>query len=81
LLIRRAAWQPTQALLEATHQRGRNRDWAAAAGAFAKAMDLGPIKWEDKGNLIPALHSKAASVFALSGDTNHYATQPCVTNS
>lgn len=72
LLARRTAWQPTQALLEEAHQHGRNRDWAAAAGAFAKAMDQGPINWEDEGNLIPSLLTKAASVFALAGDTNHY---------
>ena len=73
LKARRAAWQSTQALLEAAHQRGRSRDWAKARELFARAMDQGPINWEEEGNLIPWLHLKAASVFALTGDTNRYA--------
>ncbi|MCP5527063.1 MAG: serine/threonine protein kinase [Verrucomicrobiales bacterium] len=74
LKARRTAWQPTQERLVQAHQCGRDRNWAAAARGFAEAMDQGPINWEQEGNLIPSLHLKAASVFALTGDTNHFAT-------
>jgi len=70
---RLAAWQPIQALLEEAHQYGRRREWVAARDALVRAMERGPINWEEEGNFIPALHLKAASVLALTGDTNRYA--------
>jgi serine/threonine protein kinase/tetratricopeptide (TPR) repeat protein len=73
LVAKRKAWQPVQALLDEAEKHGRDRNWAGAQEAFAKALECGPLNWEEDGNFIPRLHEKAAAVFILTGESERYA--------
>lgn len=68
----RVSWQPTQALLDEAESHGRHGEWKAAAAAFGAAMDTTAINWEQHGNLINDLLTKAAVSFVLAGDLDHY---------